>query len=136
MEEQTKNILIVAGEASGDIHAAHLVRELRAIMPSLRFFGLGGKKLEQEGTRLTCDILELAVVGIWEVIRKYGTFKRIFNGLLAEIDRVKPAAAILVDYPGFNLRLARELKKRDIPVIYYISPQIWAWGKERIRTIR
>jgi lipid-A-disaccharide synthase len=136
MEEQTKNILIVAGEASGDIHAAHLVHGLRSLAPSLRFFGLGGKKMEQEGVRLTFDVLKLAVVGIWEAVKKYGTFKHIFNDLLDEVDRVKPAAAILVDYPGFNLRLAGELKKRGIPVIYYISPQIWAWGQGRIKAIR
>ncbi|MFA5362279.1 MAG: lipid-A-disaccharide synthase, partial [Candidatus Omnitrophota bacterium] len=136
MEEQTKDILIVAGEASGDIHAAHLAQALHSLIPSLRFFGPGGKKMEQENVRLTFNIVELAIVGIWEAVKKYGTFKRIFNGLLAEVDRVKPAAAILVDYPGFNLRLAGELKKRNIPVIYYISPQIWAWGWERIKTIR
>ncbi|MDD2702897.1 MAG: lipid-A-disaccharide synthase [Candidatus Omnitrophica bacterium] len=136
MEKQNKDILIVAGEASGDIHAAHLVRAMYPLAPSLRFFGLGGKKMEQEKVRLMFNIAELAVVGIWEAVKKYGTFKRIFNDLLDEVDRVKPAAAILVDYPGFNLRLAGELKKRNIPVIYYISPQIWAWGQNRIKYIR
>lgn len=134
--EKKKNILIVAGEASGDIHAARLVNEITLLNPKVSFFGLGGQRLKTAGVELYYDIVKLAVVGIWEVVKNYPKFRRIFNGLLDEIDGRKPHAAILVDYPGFNLRLVKELKKRGIPVIYYISPQIWAWGEERITLIK
>jgi lipid-A-disaccharide synthase len=134
--EKTELVLIVAGEASGDLHASNLVREIKAIRPQTRFFGLGGEKLKEEGLDLYCNIVELAVVGLFEVLKNLGKFKEIFSGLLKEVGRRKPDLAILVDYPGFNLRLAPELKKRGIPIIYYISPQVWAWGKERIKVIR
>lgn len=134
--EKNKKILIVAGEASGDMHAARLVSAIKKIFPAAEFFGLGGEKLKQEGVILYCNIVELAVVGFFEVLKNFQKFRRIFRGLLDEIDKNKPALAILVDYPGFNLRLAEELKKRNIPVIYYISPQIWAWGKKRIHDIK
>ncbi|MDD5154903.1 MAG: lipid-A-disaccharide synthase [Candidatus Omnitrophica bacterium] len=134
--EKDKLILIVAGEASGDLHAANLVREIKILRPQTKFFGLGGKKLEENGVDLYFNIVELAVVGLFEVLKNLGKFREIFTGLLKESDTRKPDLAILVDYPGFNLRLALELKKKGIPVIYYISPQVWAWGKERIKTIR
>ena len=134
--EKNKLILIVAGEASGDLHAASLARAINAIQPQIKFFGLGGKKVKQEGVDLYFDIVELAVVGLFEVLKNLKKFKEIFSGLLKEVDRRKPDLAILVDYPGFNLRLAAELKKRGIPIIYYISPQVWAWAKARIKTIK
>lgn len=135
MENQT-NILIVAGEASGDLHASNLIREIKRINPQIKFFGLGGKKLKNIGVDIYFDIVELAVVGIFEVFKNLKKIKTIFNGLLKEADRIKPDLAILVDYPGFNLRLAKELKKRNIPIIYYISPQVWAWGKNRIKILK
>lgn len=134
--EKQKNILIVAGEASGDMHAAALVNRIKGIRTDIAFFGLGGAGLRKEGVALYYDIVELAVVGFFEVIKTLGTFRRIFRGLLKEVDRLRPELAILVDYPGFNLRLAAELKKRNIPVVYYISPQVWAWGEKRIEFIR
>jgi lipid-A-disaccharide synthase len=134
--EKSKNILIVAGEASGDLHAGNLVKHIKIIRPDLKFFGLGGEKLKKEGVEVSCDIVELAVVGLWEVLKNLKKFKNIFDDLLVRVDKKKPALAILVDYPGFNLRLAAQLKKRNIPVIYYISPQVWAWGSERIKTIK
>ncbi|MBP7216309.1 MAG: lipid-A-disaccharide synthase [Candidatus Omnitrophica bacterium] len=134
--EKSQTILIVAGEASGDLHAANLVGALKKENPRLCLFGLGGEKLKNQGVSISYDIVSLAVVGLWEVVRNLGTFKAIFDNLLKEIDERKPRLAILVDYPGFNLRLAQELKKRNIPVVYYISPQVWAWGKERIPLIR
>jgi lipid-A-disaccharide synthase len=134
--EKIKNILIVAGEASSDLHAANLVREIKNINPNINFSGLGGKRLKIEGVNLYYDIVELAVVGLFEVLKNYPKFKKIFDNLLKEVDLNKPELAILVDYPGFNLRLAKELKKRNIPIVYYISPQVWAWGRNRIKTIR
>lgn len=134
--QKSKNILIVAGEASGDLHASSLVNAIKEKRPEITFFGLGGEKLKKSGINIIFDITELAVVGIFEVLKNLRKFREIFSLLLEETGRQKPNLAILVDYPGFNLRLAKELKKRGIPVIYYISPQIWAWGKNRIKTIR
>jgi lipid-A-disaccharide synthase len=134
--EKTKKILIVAGEASGDLHAANLVRSIKEIYPKINFFGLGGKKLESEGVDLYHDLASLAVVGFFEVLKNLQNFRSIFINLLKKIDKNSPDLAILVDFPGFNLRLAKELHKRNIPVIYYISPQIWAWGEVRIKIIK
>jgi lipid-A-disaccharide synthase len=135
MEKNTL-ILIVAGEASGDLHAAHLVEAIKKIRPDTAFLGLGGERLKAQGVEICYDIVSLAVVGLFEVLKNLKKFKGIFDGLLREVDSRKPDLAILVDYPGFNLRLAGELKKRGIPVIYYISPQVWAWGQGRIATIK
>jgi lipid-A-disaccharide synthase len=134
--EKIDKILIVAGEASGDLHASNLVKAIKNIRPQTEFFGLGGQKLRQAGVNLYCDIVKLAVVGFFEVLKNIHKFRRIFNGILKTTDKVKPDLAILVDYPGFNLRLAEELHKRQIPIIYYISPQVWAWGAGRIKTIK
>jgi lipid-A-disaccharide synthase len=134
--EKAKKILIVAGEASGDLHAANLVKSIKELYPNLTFFGLGGKKLKAEGLDLYHDLTGLAVVGFFEVLKNLKVFRKIFVNLLKKIDKKRPDLAILVDYPGFNLRLAEKLHKRNIPVIYYISPQIWAWGKNRIRLIK
>lgn len=133
---ENKNILIVAGEASGDIHAANLVAAIKEIFPKISFFGLGGEHLRKQGVNLYFDIVGIAVVGIFEVLKNLGKFQKIFHGLLEEVDKIKPDLAILVDYPGFNLRLAKKLKERNIPIIYYISPQVWAWGENRIKTIK
>lgn len=130
------NILIVAGEASGDLHASDLIKEIKKLNPEIKFFGLGGKRMQQEGVDLSFNITELAVVGLFEVLKNLKKFKEIFNDLLKRVDLARPELAILVDYPGFNLRLARELKKRKIPIIYYISPQVWAWGENRIKIIK
>ena len=92
--------------------------------------------MQEQGVALSFNMTELAVVGLFEVLRNLNKFKKIFHDLLSKVDANKPDLAILVDYPGFNLRLAKELKKRNIPVIYYISPQVWAWGGNRIKTIK
>jgi len=134
--EKNKKILIVAGEASGDLHASCLVEQIRKLNPRIKFFGLGGEKLQKQGVELYYNIVELAVVGIVEVLKNLKKFHSLFNGLLKKAEEEKPDLAILVDYPGFNLRLAKELKERNIPVIYYISPQIWAWGAKRIKIIK
>lgn len=130
-----KKIFISAGETSGDLHAARLVEELK-MRQTIEFFGLGGKNLESAGVKLLFNITDLSVVGFLEVLRNLSKFKRIFNSALKEIKNIKPDCCILVDYPGFNLRLAREIKKLNIPVVYYISPQVWAWGKGRIKAIK
>ena len=131
-----KSILIVAGETSGDLQASHLVKSLLSKNPHLKIFGIGGKRMEAAGVEIIHDIVELAVVGFIEVIRHLGTFKKIFAELSMLLETRRPDLVILVDYPGFNLRFARLAKEKNIPVVYYISPQIWAWGKNRIAEIK
>ena len=99
-------------------------------------FGLGGDRLHSEGGRLLAHVSDLAVVGLLEVIRHLRRLRGVFRSVLAEVDRDPPAAAVLVDYADFNLRLARELKRRGIPVVYYVSPQVWAWRRGRVQAIR
>ncbi len=131
-----KTIMIIAGEASGDLHAAHLVKELKSINPHLEIFGIGGRKMKEAGVEVVYDIVELAVVGFVEVLKHLKVFKKVLEKLLILLDVRKPDAVILVDYPGFNLRFAKYAKEKNIPVIYYISPQLWAWGKGRIQEIK
>jgi len=131
-----QKILVVAGEASGDLHAGHLIQHLKTLSPELSFFGLGGPCMKKAGVELICDLTELAVVGFVEILKNYSRFKAIFEETLRQVDKERPAAAILVDYPGFNLRLCRELKDRGLKTIYFISPQVWAWGRRRISFIR
>lgn len=132
----SKRILIVAGEPSGDLHASNLVRDLKKIYPGIEFFGLGGVRSKDAGVDVIFDIAHLALVGLVDVIKNIFTVGKVYKEVLAKVDSDKTDLAILVDYPGFNLRLAKELKKRNIPVIYYISPQIWAWGRDRIKIIQ
>lgn len=131
-----KRLLIVAGEASGDLQAAYLVNSLKALHPNLEVFGIGGKCMREAGVETVYDMVDLAVVGFVEVIKHLGVFKSVLEGLLTLLEIKRPDAVILVDYPGFNLRFAKYVKKKKIPVIYYISPQIWAWGKNRISEIK
>jgi lipid-A-disaccharide synthase len=130
-----KTVFIAAGEASGDLHAANLIRALKARHGGLRFLGLGGEQMRQAGAELLYDLRSLAVAGFWEVARQILHFRRIYRDALEAVDREKPALAILVDYPGMNLRLAKQLRKRGIRVVYYIVPQVWAWKPKRITQI-
>jgi lipid-A-disaccharide synthase len=128
-------LLIVAGEASGDLHGARLIAELERLAPGVATFGLGGAEMRRAGCETLADSAEISVVGITEVLRVLGRARQIFAAILAEVDRRPPKAAVLIDFPDFNLRLARELKRRGIPVLYYISPQVWAWRRRRVKTI-
>ena len=130
-----KELLVVAGEASGDLHGARLVSELRRLVPGLETFGLGGDELRAAGLQPVAHSSEVSVVGITEVLRVLPRIKEVFADLLREVDRRRPAVAVLIDFPDFNLRLAKELERRGLRVIYYISPQVWAWRKGRVRTI-
>ena len=128
-------LYFVAGEASGDARGAELMRALLEQDPSLEFFGLGGAQMRAIAGGDFHDWVERAgVLGIIDVLKNYGYFKKQFDAALAEIARIKPDAVVLIDYPGFNLRLATALKKSgNAPqVIYYISPQVWAWHQSRI----
>lgn len=129
-------LMVIAGEASGDLHGGHVVEELKKKYPGLEIFGTGGKRIEAAGAELYYRAEELAVIGLWEVLKHYRFFKSVFNHLLDVLDERKPDAVLLVDYPGFNLRFAEEVKKRGIKVIYYVAPQVWAWKKNRIEKIR
>ena len=132
----TKNILIVCGEPSGDLHASNLVNDIRSLDGSVRFFGMGGSLCKKAGVDIVFDISGLAIIGLVEVFQKIFTVGKAYNAILKKAEAEKPDLAILVDYPGFNLRLAAELEKRSIPVVYYISPQVWAWGRDRVNIIK
>ena len=127
-----KSLLVIAGEDSGDMHAADVVHALKQLRPELSIWGIGGERLRAEGVELLHDTREMDVLGIVEVLKRYLFFKRTFNEVLTEVDKRQPDAALLVDYPGFNLRLAKELKKRGVKVLYYVCPQVWAWNRGRI----
>ena len=129
------SLYFIAGEVSGDTHGAALLAALRARQRVLTFHGRGGPGMRAiAGDGLEDWTEEAAVVGLWEVLKKYGYFRAQFARVLAEIERLKPDAVVLIDYPGFNLRLAAELRRRRLPlkIIYYISPQVWAWNRGRI----
>ena len=128
-------LMIIAGETSGDLQAASLIKSLKSINPHIEIFGMGGKKMQAESAEIIYDITNLAIVGFFEVLKHIFTFKKIFEKLSALLETRKPDAVILVDYPGFNLRFAKATKEKNIPVIYYISPQIWAWRGGRIKKI-
>ena len=132
------SFLIVAGEASGDAHAAALVRALRAAAPQaeLDFFGSTGKQMRDAGVESIVKADELAIVGLWEIGRALPKFWSAFAELKGAAGRRKPDAAILVDWPDFNLRLARWLHRQGVAVIYYVSPQLWAWRSYRVRSMR
>lgn len=129
-------LLISCGEPSGEFYAAELVAELRRRSPELEAFGLGGDRLAAENVRLLAHLKDLAVVGLVEVLSHLRRLKRLFDSVVAEAARVRPDVAVLIDYPDFNLRLARELKKLGIPVVYYVSPQLWAWRRGRIKNVK
>lgn len=130
------SVFLSAGDPSGDNASARLVEKLFPKKEGLTIFGLGGKRLKQLGQIQYAEPSDLAVIGFWEVAKKYFFFRRLFHKVVDEIKTRKPKVIILVDYPGFNLRLAKKVKKFGIPIIYYISPQIWAWGKNRIEQIK
>jgi lipid-A-disaccharide synthase len=128
-------LAIVAGEASGDLHASEVVRELKKLDPTLQTFGIGGDLLAGEGMRVLHHAREMGIVGLFNVIRHLAMFRRVLNDMTDTIAREKPDAVMLVDYPDFNLRLAKRCKAMGLRVIYYISPQVWAWRRGRVKQI-
>jgi len=127
-----KSILVVAGEVSGDLHAARVVQAFRKHSPETSFWGIGGDDLRAEGAELLEHTDRMSVMGLAEVLKHYRFLKGVFDRVLDEVERRRPGAALLVDYPGFNLRLAAELKRRGVKVCYYICPKVWAWNRKRI----
>lgn len=136
--KQNLNVLIVAGEASGDTHAAKLIDALKDLNgeSQIAAFGAAGPKMRNAGVEATVKADELSIVGLLEIGRALPMFWSAFRSILAAAEERKPDVAILVDFPDFNMKLAKSLKKRGIKVVYYISPQLWAWRKYRLRTIK
>jgi lipid-A-disaccharide synthase len=128
-------LAVVAGEASGDLHASEVVRELKRLDPSLETFGIGGDLLAAEGTRLLHHAREMAIIGLFNVARHLPRFLRIYRELLARIEAEKPDAVLLVDFAEFNMRVAKACSELGIHVVYYISPQLWAWRQGRVRHV-
>jgi lipid-A-disaccharide synthase len=131
----TKSVLLIAGEVSGDMHAAGLVRAVRKKNPDIHFFGIGGDELRAAGMEIVVDSREMAVMGLVEVIKRYGFFKKVFADMVELARTRKPDAVLLVDYPGFNLRFAEKVREMGIKVVYYICPQVWAWHRSRIQKV-
>jgi len=127
-------LAIVAGEASGDLHASEVIRELKKHTP-VEAFGIGGDLLKREGVTLLHHAREMGIVGLFNVLRHLPMFRRVFNELMERIEREKPDVVFLIDYPDFNLRVAKRCKELGLRVVYYISPQLWAWRKGRVRHI-
>ena len=136
LNKKNKTIMIVAGEASGDMHGANLVREMLNLDPALNFYGIGGNRLQEEGVELLANASDMAVVGLTEVVSKLGSILKIMGMMKRSLDERRPDLVILIDYPDFNIPLAKAAKKRGIKVFYYISPQVWAWRKSRIGQIK
>ncbi len=132
----SNSVFIVTGEASGEAHAARVINALNQLSPDIKLSGIGGDKLRAEGVDIVVDFSELAVMGLVEVLKRYREIKAIFNRVVALLKQQRPDLLVLVDYPGFNLKLAKEAKKLGIPVLYYISPKVWAWRKGRVKTIK
>ncbi|MCX5711527.1 MAG: lipid-A-disaccharide synthase [Candidatus Omnitrophica bacterium] len=130
-----KQILIICGEASGDLNAANLVKSIKTIAPEIKFASVGGEMLRQQGCRMICDIKEFSVIGLFDVLKKLPRFFALKKTILQEIKSTGFAAVIFVDFSGFNLRMAKAIN-RSIPAIYYISPQVWASRKGRVKTIK
>lgn len=133
---KTKTIMIVAGEASGDMHGAALVHEMSRMHPSLNFYGIGGSRMEKAGVNLLVNNASMAVMGITEIVSKLRSILKILGMMKKSLDDDRPDLVILIDYADFNLRLAKAAKKRGIKVFYYISPKVWAWRGGRIEQIK
>jgi lipid-A-disaccharide synthase len=130
------NILISAGEASGEMYGAQLIEALRRRDPSLDFFGVGGELMRAAGCDTAIDAKDLSVVGITEIVSHLPKIYGLYRKLIDEADKRKPDLAIVIDSPAFNWRVARQMKKRGIPVVYYVAPQFWAWRQGRVRLLR
>jgi lipid-A-disaccharide synthase len=132
---KSKKILLVAGEVSGDLHGSRLMEAIQRIDPDIAFFGVGGEGLERAGMKLLYPSQSLSVVGITEVLLRLRPILKALRGLKESLDRERPDLVILIDFPDFNLRLAKMAHRRGIPILYYISPQVWAWRPKRIKLI-
>ncbi len=135
MSKNEKSILIIAGEASGDLHGGELIHFLKQKQPKWHFFGIGGDQMGREGFETIVHVRDMSFLGFFEVLKHLPFIRRVFKNINTLMMTRDPDLVILIDYPGFNLRLAKRARKHGIPVLYYISPQVWAWGKKRIKKI-
>ena len=131
-----RRVMMIAGEASGDLHGAGVVRELLRRVPGIDVFGMGGEKMRNAGADILVHINDMAFMGFVEVVRNLPTVMRVERRLKAVLHERRPDAVLLIDYPDFNLRFARAVRSAGIPVFYYISPQVWAWRGNRVKTMR
>ena len=136
MIKDFEKILIIAGEASGDLHGSSLIKELKKINSNLEVFGIGGNRMKREGMKLIFNIDKLSFMGFFEVLKNLSFVRRVMRTMVSVAETRRPHLAILIDYPGFNLRFAKRIKKLGIPVVYYISPQVWAWGGNRVKKMK
>jgi lipid-A-disaccharide synthase len=135
-ENNQKNIMIIAGEVSGDFIGAALIEELKKLDDNINFFGVGGDRMKEEGMDILYHIKKMAFLGFAEVVKHLPFIKQVQSDLLETIRVKNIKYAVLIDYPGFNLNFAKKLKSIGVKIIYYISPQIWAWGAGRIKKIK
>lgn len=133
IERGPKRVLLVAGEASGDLHGGFLVQELQRQLPGVEIAGVGGDHLRARGIDILADVRLLSAAGLVEIISSLRRHHRVMELLKHQMDHQRPDVVVLIDYPGFNLFVAKEAKKRGIPVFFYIAPQVWAWGKGRAK---
>ncbi len=133
--ERPRRLLLVAGEASGDLHAADLLRTLRASLPDLEVFGLGGERLREAGMLTVADASDVATVGLTQAGGRLRTLWRAYRAIVQRLRETPPDLCVLVDFPEFNLRVAHAAKRAGVPVLYYIGPQVWAWRRGRVRKI-
>jgi lipid-A-disaccharide synthase len=130
-----KKILLVAGEVSGDLHGSYLVEAIQRLDPEVQFFGVGGEGLKRKGMKILYPAHSISVVGLTEVFTKLRSILKALRRLKKSLDQERPDLVILIDFPDFNLRLAKIAHRRGIPILYYISPQVWAWRSKRIQLI-
>jgi len=128
--------MLIAGEPSGDLQASLLLEQLQELRPQWSFFGVGGERMVRHGFERLVGVEDLALIGFAGVLRKLLFFRRLFSRMLDVLPERRPDAVILVDYPGFNLRFACRARERGYRVLYYIAPQVWAWGESRVKKLR
>ncbi len=131
-----KRVFVIAGESSGDLHGSALMRSMKTLRDDLSFKGIGGALMEAEGLDAIRSVQQMSIMGFAEVLKHLPFIRRTMNDCIALLDSWKPDVVILIDYPGFNLRFAPHVKRRGIPLMYYISPQLWAWHTSRVSLIR
>ena len=135
-EAINKRVMIIAGEASGDMHAAKLVREVKEKNTDIMFYGIGGENMVKAGVDALVDSADLAVVGLFEVLAHWNTISSALKKMQHLLRTNPPDLLVLTDYPDFNLRLAKTAKECDVKVLFYISPQVWAWRQKRVFKIK
>ena len=128
--------MIIAGEASGDLHGSGVVRELKHKDPYCVIFGIGGDKMQAAGMELIYHVREISVMGFWEVLQHLPLLKSVEQTLNVLLKVKRPDVLLLIDYPGFNLRFARRARQQGIKIVYYISPQVWAWKPGRLKKMK